>query len=575
VNNTGTQRARTRRVVGSMLWAGWADALGFISELTDAAGLQRRLAGQPLDAPVAWTRRVGGRFGVDVQLPAGCYSDDTQLRLATARAISSRGFDVDAFARIELPVWPAYALGGGRATKAAAANLAKSGTPWFGNFFTGWTDAGGNGVAMRIQPHVWAASHPGDLGPHIVDLLLNAVTTHGHPRGIVGAVLHALALGSALDGGQVPGPGRWHALLDMTEQAVKLMDRHPELSSLWRPSWEKTTGHRLDEVWRNTVDECRKMLLDAQGTIDALLKADTLGRASTYTALVDSLGLADPKTKGSGTATAIAALILAAIYPEDPSGAALLSARAIGTDTDTIATMAGAIIGAVADVPPPTPLLDAEHLTNEAVRLAAIAAGQSTAAFSYPDPLHWVPPQAQLDAVGTVEGEMALAGLGWLEPAPDREPVTARGSAWQWMLSDFGPTFLLKRRVEIRPLPPAAQPFRRKSGSPTRQVGSTDSRAQTPLYDDGDVHTERATRRGQAGAVELPAGDRRRPSGDRPTEADVDQMLTWVAKQGYTDEAIGYAVRRIVGLGTLEQLVAFTTALWARAKVRTRFNDVS
>jgi ADP-ribosylglycohydrolase len=556
-----------------MLWAAWADALGFISELTDDAGLRRRLAGRPLNAPLTWTRRVGGRFGVDVQLPAGCYSDDTQLRLAVARTVSNRGFDVDAFARIELPVWPAYALGGGRATKAAAANLAKSGIPWFGNFFTGWTDAGGNGVAMRIQPHVWAAPHPGDLGPHLVDVLLNAVTTHGHPRGIIGAVLHALALGSALDSGQVPGPDRWLSLLDMTEQTLKLLDHHPELSSLWRPSWEKTTGQRLDEAWRITIDECRKMLLDTQPAVDALITADASGHDSAYAELVGSLGLADSKTRGSGTATALAALALAAAYPNDPSDAALLSARAVGTDTDTIATMAAAIIGAVADVPPPEPLLDAEHLGREATRLASIAARQPTSAFSYPDPLHWTPPQTQLDAVGTIDGALALAGLGWLEPVPDSEPIAARGSAWQWMRSDFGPTFLLKRRVEVRPLPPGARPFRREPGAPTHQVARNSANRQTPLYEDDGMHTEHSTGLGQAGTVDLPTAGARRSKSEGPTEVDVDQMLTWVARRGYADDAIGYAIRRIVGLGTLEQLQAFTTALWARAKRRTQFND--
>src|SRR6185437_7951231 len=112
--------ARLSRTVGSMLWAAWADALGFISELTDDAGLRRRLQGKPLTEPVQWTRRIGGKFGVEMTLPSGCYSDDTQLRLATARAVHGAGFDVEAFARIELAIWPAYALGGGRATKAAA-----------------------------------------------------------------------------------------------------------------------------------------------------------------------------------------------------------------------------------------------------------------------------------------------------------------------------------------------------------------------------------------------------------------------------------------------------------------------
>ena len=82
---------------------------------------------------MSWKRRVGGRNGVIVPLPAGCWSDDTQLRMAVSRSINRHGFDVETFAHIELPVWPSYALGGGRASKAAAKNLANPKTLWYAN----------------------------------------------------------------------------------------------------------------------------------------------------------------------------------------------------------------------------------------------------------------------------------------------------------------------------------------------------------------------------------------------------------------------------------------------------------
>ena len=77
---------------------------------------QEETGGAPLDKPIAWKRRIGGRSGVTVTLPRGCYSDDTQLRLATGRAIRSDGFDVEAFAKVELPLWLSYGLGGGKST---------------------------------------------------------------------------------------------------------------------------------------------------------------------------------------------------------------------------------------------------------------------------------------------------------------------------------------------------------------------------------------------------------------------------------------------------------------------------
>ena len=162
------------------------DALGWISELVDEKGLDRRTLGKPLRHPIGWKRRIGGRAGITVDLPVGSYSDDTQLRLATARSIRPDGFDVEAFSKVELPVWPSYAFGGGRSTSAAAANLAKPRVQWFANTFKGWTKSGGNGAAMRIQPHVWATSTPDDPKSFLSDVVKNAVLHALSPEWSVG-----------------------------------------------------------------------------------------------------------------------------------------------------------------------------------------------------------------------------------------------------------------------------------------------------------------------------------------------------------------------------------------------------
>ena len=115
---SASEPERLRRIRASALWAAYGDALGFITELADSAGVARRGAPYPVEEPVSWQRRIGGRFGATVQLPAGCISDDTQLRLATCRSIRGSGvFDVEMFAKVELPVWASYALGAGRGSK--------------------------------------------------------------------------------------------------------------------------------------------------------------------------------------------------------------------------------------------------------------------------------------------------------------------------------------------------------------------------------------------------------------------------------------------------------------------------
>ncbi len=565
---------RERRTVGSMLWAAWADALGFISELTDEAGLQRRLRGRALTEPVEWTRRIGGKFGVNVTLPPGCYSDDTQLRLATARAVGGTGFDVEAFARIELAVWPTYALGGGRATKAAALNIVKPSIPWFGNFYGGWLDAGGNGVAMRIHPHIWAAPSPATLGQHVLDVITNGATSHGHPRALVGAVLHALSLGVTLHEGRVPGAERWPELLDLTDQAVKLIDEQPQLATLWRPAWESRTGTPFAEAWQHTVDECRGFLPLVSQAASQLTGPDgnlAQDAATTYASLVKSLDLRDPQKRGNGTTTVLAALALAAAAPADLADVSRLAASVLGTDTDTIATMAGALAGASDAAPDAPPVLDSPYLTAEALRLAKIAAGQATAPFSYPDLLHWIPPRAQLDAVGKAGDQAALAGLGWLTEVDGTTPVEARGTRWGWMRSDFGATFLVKRRIEIRALldvqwpvrrelPPNSAPRHARPKIPHSQLTLDDNAAVTPSRSS----TTTASSPPDAGNSRVPPSE----SSASHSHVNIDDMLTWVERHEFSEEAVGYATRRIAQLGTREQLVAFTMAI--RAAIRDR-----
>lgn len=579
---------RVQRTIASAVWAAWADALGFVTELTDERGLRRRLLGRALDAPLEWTRRVGGRFGVDVPLPAGCYSDDTQLRLATSRAIGMHGFDVEAFARVELTVWPTYALGGGVATKAAASNLGRSSTAWFSNTFKGWVEAGGNGVAMRIQPHVWASPDPATMGQHLLDVILNGVTTHAHPRALVGAVFHAIALGATLQNGLVPQADSWENLLSLTSEAVDLLDGSPELSGLWRPTWENTTGRSFAQCWQDTVNECRDALAVASDTVDALRRLETTANDQDsivvaaghtgYGKLVAALQLDQPERRGSGTTTAIAALTLAAAWPDDPARGALLAANMLGTDTDTIATMAAAISGATGKVNPPSSVLDESYLVAEARRLATLAEGAQVNAFNYPDLLHWNPPRSQLDAVGLADDHPALAGLGWLHDLPQSDPIAHRGSTWQWMQADFGATFLIKRRTELRSLPTGNYPRRRSQivdslrSHHASHGGARSERA--PFGDTMDMVVHAAGAASAPGPapddLERSHASRRTPS--RPL-ASVDQVLAWVGGREFSDEVIGYAVRKFAETASVDQLIAFVTAL--RYELRNRVRNES
>ncbi len=521
--------ARMVRTRNSMLWAAYADALGFISELVTEKALTRRTNGADLDHLMAWPRRVGGRGGVEVELPAGCWSDDTQLRMAVSRAIGCHGFDVEAFARVEVPIWRSYALGGGRATKAAAANLGKPKVLWYANTFRGWADAGGNGAAMRVQPHVWASENLD--GGYILDVITDSVCTHGHPRAIVGACFHAATLAHCLRDGTVPGPGRWEEIAVGLTDAPSLIEDHRSLGPTWVALWEQETGKRLRDAWRGTVDELCKAI--GQVTDSANGAEST---SDEYRGISARLGLTDKEQRGSGILTSVAAVALAAAAV-DPHDAAVVAANEIGTDTDTIATMAGALLGAcdLATEPPEKPL-DTDYLLREADRLVSVSQGGTAAGHSYPDILTWTAPQAQADALVQADDQLAVEGLGAVtELAADMSWTSGKDFAWQWVRTEFGQTLLVKRRPELGSsrggnalvAPPVA-----------KATSGSDPVAKSP--------SETA---GQPVATPL-------------SRSDLESALEFARRRIDKNDAIGHAFRRVAQKGTSGDLLAFASALY-------------
>ncbi len=513
-----------------MLWAAYGDALGFISELVDRKGVERRTQGAPLDHLMDWERRVGGKWGVDVVLPAGSWSDDTQLRMAVSRSIGSHGFDVETFARIELPVWLSYALGGGRASKAAAKNLAKPRTLWYANTFAGWANAGGNGAAMRIQPHVWAS--PDLDGGYMLDVIADSVCTHGHPRAIVGACFHAATLAHCLEAGAVPNS---YTCLDIAAgigDVPRLIEGHHTLGATWVGLWQQETRRRFRNEWQSTVEELCMAINTAMTDRKTANDVDTV-----YAGIVDRLGLSHAEQRGSGILTTVAAVALSTAAPKPHQGV-VAAANAFGTDTDTIATMAGALLGACdAAADPPEEPLDGEYLQKEAERLTAISRGRGTGSHHYPDVLTWSAPQTQADALVSDNGSLAVEGLGPVTRLGEGAMYTRRENfAWEWVRTNFGQTLLIKRRPEVKlreacnDLAPAPAP---PSGSHSR---SSHPRGPKPL--DGPY--------------------------DRPRDRGVNLggALHHARQHLDDDSVLGYTFRRVARKGTRGDLLNFAREIW-------------
>ncbi len=437
-------------IIQSSLWAAYGDAIGFITEFVkDEAFLKKRLSGGELEHLVKWERRIGGKYGCPIGLPAGTYSDDTQLRLAVSRSISNSGkFLIDAFSRIELPVWRSYALGGGIGSKAAAENLTKASNRWFSNFFkkgkADYFKSGGNGAAMRIQPHVWASKRKDHPDTFLLNVLCDAIITHGHPRGFLGAVFHALCLALVLVRKQPISPNQWEDCLMFLERVPELVTRKLELRDTWLPHWEERAGITLIEAVKEIQNEYKDY-------IQSYHKITTDDPVAKYEEFVKSIGAQFGNEVGSGTKTTIAAAAAAYLFSDmSPEKALTAVARTLGTDTDTIGTMAGALIGVVADEPP-TGLLDEPYLNYEASRLACIAEGGNADSFVYPSLIKWTAPKTLLDMVGNFDNSEFIAGLGRITFVDT--PTLKGNSDYKWGLLDFGQTVLVKTRKKVKAFP--------------------------------------------------------------------------------------------------------------------------
>lgn len=532
--------------MSSAVWAAWGDAVGFPSELVDGSRLEARTGVTRLRSTRPWHRRVGGAFGPEVDFPPGAYSDDTQLRLAVARAIGPDGrFDVEGFSKVELPVFLSYGLGVGRGTKAACRSLTKTSAKWSSNFFeergASYIDGGGNGAAMRIQPHIWCAMSRWDFDSWAIDVVRNSVVTHGHPRGFVGALFHAALLALAIEDRKVPEPSRWLDIVDWLATVSKLIARDDELAELWMPTWERATGTALDRAFATTASEVRNLIEQLEN------QSQTLDD-STWRDAVRVLGGMDPKTRGSGTISAVLAGWLAFLGQDRPESSLLIAANLLGSDTDTIATMAGAILGAVRyEARPQSPIQDVEFIEKTASWLDSVSKGTGKGRFRYPDLLEWSPPRSGLDYVGTVDGHPALAGLGRFRPSGSSYGGGhSKDEIWEWVTLDFGQTLLVKRRREVRELPSQLRPRSRLSAG--ADEGVEPPRPATLFYVD-EIGSERnsvsETRSKDLKEIRVNEDDKPGSSVRQalPTPLTFEVAMNLVIGSGFPEDLIGECVR--------------------------------
>ena len=313
----------------------------------------------------------------------------------------------------------------------------------------------------------------------MLDVIKDSVCTHGHPRAIVGACFHASTLAHCIRTGTAPTMNECDRIAAGLADTLSLIESHSELGGTWVGLWERETSQSFSNAWQITIGELRETIEKATQAIE-----DAEGAGDTYLSLSKHLGLRVPYQRGSGILTSVAAAFIAA-EALDAHEAVLIAANALGTDTDTIATMVGALLGACSDTqwPPDNPL-DSRYLLDEAARLVAISRGDQVDRHRYPDILTWLAPQTQADVLVINEDHIAVEGLGPVKDPEGQTTWTPRENfGWQWVQTEFGQTLLIKRRPDLRPIKPgntATSPPPRRRRSPDPGAGKTDKLPSPP-----------------------------------------------------------------------------------------------
>jgi ADP-ribosylglycohydrolase/predicted enzyme related to lactoylglutathione lyase len=330
-----------QRAEAAMLAAAVGDALGWPQE-NRASRVGGRSGVEPELEFSEWRRREGGSYAPHEEtIAAGTYSDDMQLILAVTRSRLHGSDWWRHLTTVELPFWPLYHRGGGGASRRAAASWSRGRAPWTdAKLLTNYFEAGGNGVAMRVLPHVIRDSEGAGFDPVAESIMADGITTHGHPRALVGALSYGYALWYILRRSEKLGYGE---LVEELLATSGTWGRRPSVA--WAdPSWEETIASSAaasyERAWETTVNEMADLLRVARDGISRgslAVDRDTLER----------LGAIGGRATSAGTVTAAGATFIASRYASRPAQGLLAAAFARGADTDTLACMAGAILGAV------------------------------------------------------------------------------------------------------------------------------------------------------------------------------------------------------------------------------------
>lgn len=318
---------------GAMLATAIGDALGWPNEPRSKNRIKRP---KVTDHFVEWIRSSSNPRWHDERILPGEYSDDTQMTLSVARSIIAGDWENFLIER-ELPFWLTYERGGGGALLKAAKSYSMGDMQlWRSKYALAYFNAGGNGAAMRILPHVIATAKRPNIDALMLDVARDTLITHGHPRAFLGATCYAYALeyllrkNTILEYGElvsavIDGQNNWGAFLDPDIFGDWLHVVSSQCGYNFSAEWERTRIHMVKQLEFISVSLNKGLILD---DIKVLTELECFGTAN-----------------GAGDIAALAAIYLASRYANNPSVGIKIPAFSFGADTDTIASMTGGLVG--------------------------------------------------------------------------------------------------------------------------------------------------------------------------------------------------------------------------------------
>lgn len=236
--------------------------------------------GMPVEGLTA--REIAALYGrleemLPGRLPAGSYTDDTQMMVAILEGLVEDGAFNPGSVAMRFVASFEPVRGYGRRIAGVMSRLSGG---------AGWRDAGtdsfGNGAAMRIAP-IGLFFH-GDVDALVAAAKDCSIITHQHPEGVAGGVAQALGVALALKAGlgmEKPDPGEF-----IREIASRIKEIDPGFAARLMDLMDvdpKRLGPELHRLFRcnlkavESVGPALACFLYTEGFEDALLAAVNLG----------------------------------------------------------------------------------------------------------------------------------------------------------------------------------------------------------------------------------------------------------------------------------------------------------